>query len=156
MRKALIEALTQMAILDPRIWLLTADVGYRVVEPFQLAHPDRFLNVGVREQALISVAAGLAREGCRPVTYTMCAFYLRALEQVRNEIAYPGLPVLMLGVGAGKSYGQQGYSHWGIEDESAMRALRQLRVGTYTKHLTALRALRRALEGRNPVYMRVP
>jgi transketolase len=124
MRSALVETLIELATVDDRVVLLTADLGWSVLERFASAFPDRFYNVGVAEQNMIGVATGLALEGAVPFAYTIATFAtMRAFEQFRHGPALHGLPVRLVGVGGGFSYGHAGPSHHAIEDLCLMRAL---------------------------------
>lgn len=124
MRTTFIEALIAAAERDPRIWLLTADLGYSVLERFAQAFPDRYVNVGVAEQNLIGMAAGLARTGLKPFVYSIANFpTLRCFEQIRNDVCYHNADVKIVAVGGGLAYGAQGYTHHGVEDLGAMRLL---------------------------------
>jgi transketolase len=129
LRTAFIEQLTAEARRNPRIFLIVGDLGYSVIERFRTEFPDRFLNVGVAEQNMAGLAAGVASEGYHVFTYSIANFpTLRCLEQIRNDIAYPGLPVTVVSVGAGFSYGALGFSHHGIHDLAAMRCLPNLTI----------------------------
>ena len=129
MRKAFIEALLTAAENDPRIWLLCGDLGFSVLDRFAEQFPDRFINCGVAEQNMIGVAAGLAKEGKIPFVYSIANFAtLRCLEQIRNDVAYHNLPVRIVSVGAGFAYGAAGFTHFGIEEVAALRALPNLMV----------------------------
>lgn len=124
MRTAFIEALCEVAAKDPRVWLLTGDLGYSVLEAFSSAHPRRFVNAGVAEQNMTGVAAGLALAGNVVFTYSIANFpTLRCLEQIRNDVVYHQLPVKIVAIGGGLTYGTHGYSHHGVEDLAAMRML---------------------------------
>lgn len=124
MRNAFVEALVAAAEADPRIWLLTGDLGYSVLEPFAERFPDRFLNVGVAEQNMVGVAAGLAMAGKVVFTYSIANFpTLRCLEQLRNDVGYHDLPVIAVAVGGGLAYGSLGYSHHAVEDLAILRSL---------------------------------
>jgi transketolase len=156
MRTTFIETLLQEAERDERIWLLTADLGYSVLEPFAARFPDRYVNVGVAEQNLIGVAAGLAHSGLRPFVYSIANFpTLRCFEQIRNDVCYHNANVTIVAVGGGLAYGSQGYTHHGVEDLAVMRALPGMTVvapGDPVETRLATRALCRA-EG--PKYMRL-
>lgn len=124
MRAAFIRALVDLATVDRRIWLLNADIGFSVLEEFRERFPNRYVNVGVAEQNMASIAAGLAMNGKTPFIYSIANFpTLRCLEQIRNDICYHGCPVRIVSVGGGFAYGVQGYTHHGIEDLAIMRAL---------------------------------
>lgn len=124
MRDAFVAALLAAAERDSRVWLLTGDLGYGVLEPFAKRFPDRFLNVGIAEQNMAGVAAGLAMAGKMPFIYSIANFpTLRCLEQIRNDIVYHQLPVRVVAVGGGLAYGSLGYSHHAVEDLAILRAL---------------------------------
>jgi transketolase len=124
MRTTFIETLCRLAEGDERIWLLTADLGYSVLERFARTFPDRYVNVGVAEQNMIGLAAGLACSGKIPFVYSIANFpTFRCLEQIRNDVCYHANNVKIVAVGGGYVYGVQGYTHHGIEDLAIMRAL---------------------------------
>lgn len=124
MRNEFIETLASLAETDERIFLLTGDLGYGVVEAFCAKHQDRFLNCGVSEQSMLGIAAGLSREGFKPFVYSLANFpTFRCFEQIRNDISYHDLDVSIVAVGAGVSYGSLGYSHHAFEDLALMRTL---------------------------------
>jgi transketolase len=123
MRKAFVETLTELAARDPRILLLTADLGYMALEPFAEAYPGRFFNVGVAEQNMVGLATGLAEAGFIPFVYSINPFaVLRPYEFIRNGPIQHRLPVRIVGVGGGLEYGTNGLSHYGLEDVAVMRA----------------------------------
>lgn len=124
MRTRFIETLTALAAEDPRITLVVGDLGFSVVEEFAARFPDQFINAGVAEQNMTGMAAGLAMAGRVVFTYSIANFpTLRCLEQIRNDVCYHRLPVKVVTVGAGYAYGAHGYTHHGLEDVAAMRAL---------------------------------
>jgi len=123
MRTAFIEALTALAAADDRIWLVTGDLGYSVLEAFHERFPARYLNAGVAEQNMTGIAAGLASCGKIVFTYSIANFpTLRCFEQIRNDVCYHELPVKIVSVGGGYAYGPQGYTHHGLEDLAVMRS----------------------------------
>jgi transketolase len=118
-----------LAERDPRVWLLTGDLGFSVLEPFAARFPARFVNAGVAEQNMIGVAAGLAHSGKHVFVYSIANFpTLRCFEQIRNDVCYHGLPVRMVSVGGGLAYGAAGYTHHAVEDFATLRALPGLAV----------------------------
>jgi transketolase len=122
MRTALLKSLCELASADPRVMLLTADLGWSVIEPFAKAFPDRFLNVGVAEQNMLGVATGLAMEGKVPFVYSIATFSsMRCYEQFRDGPVLHQLPVRVIGVGGGFSYGHAGPTHHAIEDLTIAR-----------------------------------
>jgi len=129
MRNAFVRALTSLAEADARVMLLTGDVGYKIFDDFSARFPGRFLNAGVAEANMIGVAAGLALGGLRPFTYSIAPFVtLRCFEQVRNDLCYHNVPVAIVGVGGGFSYGPNGPTHHSLEDIAIMRSLPNMTV----------------------------
>lgn len=129
MRTAFINKLTEMARKDKDIYLLTGDLGFSVFEKFQEEFPDRFINVGIAESAMIGIAAGLAMNGKKVYAYSIIPFLtMRSFEQIRVDLCYQNLNVNLVGVGGGLSYGQQGATHHSIEDIAIMRSLPNMKV----------------------------
>jgi transketolase len=129
MRNLFIRALGEQARTDRRILLLTAECGYSVTEGFAGEFPDRYYNLGIAEQSLVGTAAGAALRGLKPVAYTMAMFLaMRAYEQIRVDLCYQNLPVILAGVGPGLSYGAAGTTHHATEDAAILRALPNLTI----------------------------
>jgi len=128
-RTAFINRLCTLAEQDARIWLLTGDLGYSVLEAFADRFPKRYLNAGVAEQNMTGIAAGLALTGKTVFTYSIANFpIMRCLEQIRNDICYHNLNVKIVAVGGGLAYGSHGYTHHAVEDLAVMSALPNLVV----------------------------
>ena len=124
MRETFTRCLEQEAHRNPNLVLITGDLGFGVLFPFMKAFPDRFLNAGISEQAMMSMAAGMALEGKTVVVYSIGNFpTLRCLEQIRNCCAYHEVNVKIVCVGAGFVYGTLGMTHHATEDMSALRLL---------------------------------
>ena len=124
MRDAFISELLLLAEMDSNVILITADLGFGIFEEFEERFPSQFLNVGVAEQNMTMVAAGMAKEGKTVFTYSIGNFpTLRCLEQIRIDVCYHLLNVNIICSGGGFSYGQLGMSHHATEDLSIMRAL---------------------------------
>lgn len=131
MRSSFINTLTELARQDERIYLLTADLGYSVLEVFADRFPKRFFNVGIAEQNAIGVAAGLALSGKIPYIYSIIPFVTgRCYEQIKNDMAYMNTNVRVVGVGAGYAYGALGATHHAIEDLAIMSALPNMGIMT--------------------------
>jgi transketolase len=129
MRDAFIARLTSLAAENPKIMLITGDLGFGVLDKFSARFPKQFLNVGVAEQNMTGVATGLAMEGRIVFTYSIGNFpTLRCLEQIRNDAAYHDANVKVVAIGGGFSYGALGISHHATEDISIMRALPNVTV----------------------------
>src|SRR3569833_4018825 len=117
MRTTFIESLSQVASENPDIRLLCGDLGYSVLEPFAAKFPERYLNVGVAEQNMAGIAAGIALSGKTVIIYSIGNIpTLRCLEQLRNDVCYHRADVIVVAVGGGFSYGQLGMSHFATED----------------------------------------
>jgi len=122
MRATFTHTLSELADRDPRVLLLTADLGFTVFEPFIEKHPDRFFNVGVSEQNMLGLATGLAEAGFIPFVYSIATFAsLRPYEFIRNGPILHHLPVRIVGVGGGFEYGTAGPTHHSLEDIGVMR-----------------------------------
>ena len=129
MRDAFIKELTVQAQDDDSIYLVTGDLGYSVLDEFQDRFPRRFVNSGIAEQSMMGIAAGLASTSKKVFVYSIGNFStLRCLEQIRNDVCLMNQSVTVVSVGAGYSYGAQGYTHHAIEDISVMRAMHGLSV----------------------------
>jgi transketolase len=129
MRTAFIKYLMSLAERDPRVWLLTGDLGFSVLEPFAAEFPERYINVGVAEQNMTGIAAGLALSGKKVFTYSIANFAVtRCLEQIRNDVCYHNADVTIVATGGGLAYGPQGYTHHGIEDIGFTRLLPNINV----------------------------
>ncbi len=156
MRNAFIDGLIECARRDRSIWLLCADLGFSVLEPFQQEFPDRFINVGVAEANMIGVAAGLALSGKNVFVYSIIPFaVMRPLEQIRVDLCVHKLPVTVVGVGAGMTYGAQGTTHHAIEDVALMRALPNMTVVCPGDVVEARAAARALAELSGPAYVRL-
>jgi transketolase len=124
MRKALVQAVIDLAKRDDRIAFLTGDLGYMALEPVREALGRKFFNVGVAEQNMVGMATGLAEAGFVPFVYSIAPFAaLRPFEFIRNGPALHRLPVRVVGMGMGFEYGHAGPTHYAIEDVGVMRTL---------------------------------
>ena len=156
MRTAFIDALVERAESNPRIWLVTGDLGYSVLERFADRFPDRFVNAGVAEQNMIGVASGLARSGATVFVYSIANFpTFRCLEQIRNDVCYAGAAVTIVSVGSGFSYGAHGSTHHAIEDLAVMRALPGIVVVSPGDPTEARLATGALAERAGPAYLRL-
>ncbi len=156
MRTAFIESLSQIAAEDERIWLLCGDLGYSVLERFAQAFPDRFVNVGVAEQNMMGVAAGLAMSGQVVFTYSIANFpVMRCLEQIRNDVCYHDLNVKIVAVGGGLAYGAAGYTHHAVEDLAVMRAMPGMTVVAPGDPVETRLATRAIANRQGPCYLRL-
>ncbi|MGA2880623.1 MAG: transketolase [Bryobacteraceae bacterium] len=156
MRKAFTDALVKY--LSPaRCVFLTGDLGFMALEGVRNAMQSRFINAGVAEQNMISVAAGLAKTGLSVWVYSIAPFcYARPFEQIRNDVCLHALPVRLVGNGGGYGYGVMGSTHHAIEDYGVLLTLPGMRafVPAFDCDLDPIVA-RMETEGLSPAYLRL-
>jgi transketolase len=156
LRTAFVQELIVLATADPRVILVTGDLGWSVVEPFAEAHPSRFFNVGVAEANMASVAAGLAQEGFVPFIYSIATFSsMRCYEQVRNGAILQGLPVRVVGIGGGYAYGHAGPTHHALEDLTIARTQPGLTVVVPADPAQTKSVMRALVDVPGPAYLRI-
>lgn len=156
MRKQFVATLTELATADERVVLLTADLGFMVLEPFAQRHPDRFFNVGVAEANMLSLAAGMASEGYIPFCYSIATFAsMRGYEQFRNGAVLHELPVRIVGIGGGFAYGSAGFTHHALEDIALMRVQPGVGIVAPADDAQVDRALRDHYARSEPMYLRL-
>ena len=156
MRTAFINRLLELASQDPRIILITGDLGFGVLDDFEKRFPGQYLNAGVAEQNMTALATGLALEGRVALTYSIGNFpTLRCLEQLRNDACYHQANVKVVSIGGGFSYGQLGMSHHATEDLSIIRALPGIVVCAPASGFETRHALDAVIAHDGPVYLRL-
>ncbi|MFK8030852.1 MAG: transketolase family protein [Gammaproteobacteria bacterium] len=156
MRDHVVKRLTELALQDPRIMLITGDLGFGVLNEYREKCADQFINAGVAEQNMTGLAAGLAMEGFVVFTYSIGNFpTLRCLEQIRNDACYHNANVNVLAVGGGFSYGSLGMSHHATEDLSIMRALPNMQVIAPSDPWQATLAVDALVDHPGPGYLRI-
>lgn len=156
MRNAFLNTLFDLAERDERIWLVCGDLGYSVLEPFATRYPERYLNIGVAEQNMAGLAAGLAMLGNTVFIYSIANFpIMRCLEQLRNDVCYHNLNVKVVAVGCGLAYGSHGYTHHGVEDLAVMRVLPNMTVIAPGDPVETRLATRAAAALNGPCYLRL-
>jgi transketolase len=154
MRQKVCDALVARAE-KPDLVFLTGDLGFMALEPVRDRLGERFINCGVAEQNMVSVAAALAKEGFEVWVYSIAPFcYARAFEQIRNDICTHQLPVRLLGNGGGYGYGVMGPTHHAIEDYGMLLTLpMRIFVPAFNDDVTTLVANADDIEG--PCYIRL-
>lgn len=156
MRNAFAQQLTELARQDERLVLLSGDIGNRLFDDLKAKCPDRFFNCGVAEANMIGVAAGMAMSGLRPVCYTITPFITyRCLEQIRIDVCYHHVPVVIVGTGAGLSYASLGATHHSCEEMGMLRLLPGLAVLAPADAMEVRGALKAAVNHPHPVYIRI-
>src|SRR3984885_3021763 len=152
-RKAFIDTMCSLAELDERILLLTGDLGYMAMEPFQERFSARFFNTGIAEQNMIGVATGALVGRMIPYAYSIATFAaLRPFEFIRNGPVLHRLPVRVVGMGMGFEYGPQGPTHHAVEDIGALRTLPGLTIVIPADSRQTTTAFTRTRHVSGPVY----
>lgn len=127
MRRCFADIMHQKMASNKDIWIITADLGYKMWDMIQNDYPQRFLNTGASEQAMMGIAVGLALEGKIPVVYTITPFLLyRPFETLRNYVNNERVPVKLIGSGRGRDYVHDGFSHWAQEDREVLKILNNI------------------------------
>lgn len=156
MRNEFAASITALGAEDPRVVLLSGDIGNKLFDKFKAVAEDRFFNCGVAEANMMGVAAGMALSGLRPVVYTITPFTTtRCLEQIRVDACYHNAPVVIVGTGSGLSYAELGPTHHSLEDMAILRSLPGMSVLAPCDATEVKLGLRAAIAHDGPVYMRI-
>jgi len=156
MRNAFAKQITALAQQDPRVVMMAGDIGNRLFDNLKAKCPDRFFNCGVAEANMIGMAAGMAMSGLRPFCYTITPFITyRCLEQIRVDVCYHHVPVVIVGTGSGLSYASLGATHHSCEEMGMLRLLPGLAVLAPADEMEVRGALKAALQYPHPVYIRI-
>ena len=156
MRKIFIEELIVAAKKNKKIILIVNDLGYNVVEKFAKLFPTQFFNAGVAEQNMMGIAAGMALEGYHVFVYSIGNFpTFRCSEQIRNDVDYHNLPVTIVNVGAGLSYGNLGYSHHSLQDYGLMRLFPNMLIASPGDEMETKACMKYILKKPQPSYLRL-
>jgi transketolase len=156
MRNAFADEITKLGAADPRLVLLSGDIGNKLFDNFKAGRESRFFNCGIAEANMMGVAAGMALSGLRPVIYTITPFTTtRCYEQIRIDACYHNVPVIIVGTGSGLSYAELGPTHHSCEDLAIMRVLPHMTVMAPADEVELRQCLRAALQQDSPVYIRI-
>ena len=156
MRDVFWNEIYEKAKADRNIVILAADFAAPSLDKFRLDLPGQFIHLGIAEQNMMLVAAGMALEGKRPFCYAIAPFLtMRCFEQTRLYAAGMNLPIVLVGVGAGVSYSDSGYTHHAVEDIAIMRTLPHMRIFQPCDNASTKIMANLALESNSPVYLRL-
>ena len=156
MRDIFVKEIISLIKKNPKIILITGDLGFGSFDEISINFPDNFLNVGVAEQNMIGVASGMAIMGRIPFCYSIGNFAtLRCLEQIRNDAAYHSLPITIVANGAGFSYGGLGITHHATEDISIMNAIPELNIFSPSTNLEVLQLVQLCAKNNLTNYLRL-
>lgn len=156
MRTSVTNRIAEYAQQDERVFLISGDAGYGVLDTYQKRFPKQYLNLGIAEQNMISFAAGLGIVGYKVFVYDIAPFVLyRCYEQVRNDICYQRLPVTLIGIGSGVTYAPGGMTHYSVEDIAIARTLPGLVILSPSDPIEARCSIEFAITSEHPVYIRI-
>ena len=156
MRYAFVSELESKMKTDDDIFLLTGDLGFSIFERIKDNFSSQYLNMGIAEQNMIGVASGLAMTGKKVYVYSIIPFLIyRAFEQVRNDVCYQNLPIRLVGVGAGFSYSDAGFTHHAIEDYGILRSLPNLTILSPADPFEVSTQMKQIDSIKGPSYMRL-
>lgn len=156
MRKTFVNSLIQNSRDNKNIYLLTADLGFKLFDEFRSRYSDRFFNIGISEANMIGIAAGISLSGKIVYCYSIIPFLImRAFEQIRVDIAYQNLNVKLIGVGGGFTYGLEGFTHFGIEDLCLIRTLPNMTVVVPADPVESNFFAQFSLKHEGPMYIRL-
>ena len=156
-RQAICDVLMEQAKEDKNIVVLCSDSrGSASLAPFAKAFPEQFIEMGIAEQNLVSVAAGLAKCGKKPFAASPASFVsTRSYEQAKVDCAYSNTNVTLIGISGGVSYGALGMSHHSAQDIAAMAAIPNMRVYLPSDRFQTAKLVRALLQDEKPSYIRV-
>lgn len=156
MRNFFAREISALAGKMDEVFLVYGDIGNRLFDEFKKVAPERFVNAGIAEASMISMAAGLAKSGFLPFVYTINPFiYLKALEQIKLDVCYPQLPVVMVGTGGGLAYSELGTTHHSLEDVGVLRNMPNLRIFVPADEAELTATIQSVVEHRGPTYIRI-
>lgn len=156
MRDTFARVMTSMARDREDICLLSGDIGNRMFDKFKLIAPDRFINCGIAEANMMSMATGMGLSGLRPVVYTITPFTTtRCLEQIRTGAAYHESPVIIVGTGSGLSYAELGSTHHSLEDIAILKCIPNINICCPCDSNELAAHLHDALNYEKPTYIRI-
>jgi|UniRef100_A0A7C4KIU4 transketolase len=156
MRNAFFSELADLMVHDSRIVFITGDLGYKLFDPLADIDPERVINFGIRESAMVGFAAGLAKTGMLPFIYSIVPFItLRCLEQIKIDLCYNRCTAVVVGVGGGLTYGTNGPTHHGVEDVGVLSCLPGLTIWTPCDSQEVRACLRASGDMAQPAYLRL-
>lgn len=157
MREQIIQSIFDEMAINSDIFFLTADMGINLVERFEEIYPDRFVNVGIAEQNLIGISAGLANLGYRPFVYTISNFAIhRCFEQIRNDILLHNYPITIIGTSTGYDNAPLGPTHHIVDDWGVLKAIPGIDIYCPSTVSYSSKLIERVLLENRPSYVRIP
>jgi transketolase len=156
MRNAFAQKLAELQQIQNELVLVYGDIGNKLFDKFKSLDNSKYINAGIAEASMISTAAGLAKGGFRPIVYTINSFlYLKSIEQIKLDICYPELPVIMVGTGGGFAYSELGTTHHSLEDIGILSTIPNLQILNPADSYEVQSALQWAIKSNRPTYIRI-
>lgn len=156
MRNTFAESLLKLQESRKDLILIYGDIGNKLFDNYKANSDSKYVNAGIAEASMITIAAGAAKGGLIPIVYTINSFlYLKSIEQIKLDIAYPQLPVIMIGTGGGFSYSELGTTHHSLEDFGMLSTIPNLIFINPADSIEMVAALSWALNHRKPTYIRI-
>ena len=153
---AFFDRLSYFAKRDKKVFFITADHGAWALANFKTKHPNQYLNIGISEQNMVSVAAGMALGGHKVFIFTITPFLIhRALEQIKMDISYPNLPITVVGNGSSLTYANHGSSHQSIDDISIINNLPNFEIFHPSNNFLAKVTVDNAYKSKKPIYVKL-
>ena len=154
MRRLFADLIYQQMVKNKDIWVISDDLGYKMWDQIREKLPERFINVGAAEQAMMGIAVGLALEGKIPIVYSITTFLLyRPFETIRNYINYEKIPVKLIGSGRDKDYSHNGISHWAEEDRDVMKIFKNIKSSWPKDNMELDKLVKEMINDKNPWYL---
>lgn len=156
MRNSAAKIIFEYCQKQPNGFLISGDAGFGVWDEFQKQMPSQYINTGINEAAMTGLAAGMALSGHKVFIYNIIPFLLmRNYEQVRINIAYQNLPVVLVGIGSGLTYAPSGMTHYSVEDIALARTLSNMAIISPSDPMQVQKAMAYAIESKNPTFIRI-
>ena len=156
MRNQFAESLSEQIKHHSNIFLVYGDIGNKLFDNFKSISNSNYVNAGVAEPSMVTMAAGLAKSGYKPIVYTINSFlYLKTIEQIKIDICYPNLPVILVGTGGGLAYSELGTTHHSLEDIGMLTTIPNLQILAPSDVFEVSEALDWALRSAKPTYIRI-
>lgn len=144
----------QEMLKNQDVWVITGDLGYGMWDNIKADFPERFVNTGAAEQAMMGMAVGLAMAGKIPLVYSITPFLLyRPFETIRNYIHQEKIPVKLIGSGRNRDYENEGFSHWAEEDTAVMKIFSNIQSYWPSDLIELKKVTKKMLETRQPFYV---
>ena len=156
MRNTFAKTINQLALVDKNIVLLSGDIGNRMFDQLKKDCPKQFINCGIAEANMMSVAAGMALCNLRPIIYTITPFTtIRCLEQIKIGVAYHKAPVIIVGTGSGLSYSELGPTHHSLDDIAILKTVPEINILAPSDSLELSQFLEESVKCDLPTYIRI-